>query len=72
MFNYITYYMIGGFPIIMYWGIVTLFLLLFTAAISVMNKKGINKIGFKWHPRVAFVTIAFAIVHALMGILSYI
>jgi hypothetical protein len=72
MFNSLTYYMIAGFPLMMYVGIVTLSLLLSTTAISVMNKRGINKIGFKWHPRMAFVTIAFAILHALLGILSYI
>lgn len=72
MFESVTYYTIAGYPLIMYLGIVTLFLLLFTAGISIMNRRGINRIGFKWHPRMAYVTIAFAIAHALLGILSYI
>ena len=72
MFNGITYMMVGPLPLIAYVGMVTLFLLLFTAAISILNKRGYRRISFKWHPRIAKITILFAIVHALMGLLSYV
>jgi hypothetical protein len=72
MLESVTYYTVAGLPLIVYAGIVTLFLSLLTASISILNKRGKNWIGFKWHPRVAYVTIAFAIAHALLGLLSYV
>lgn len=71
MLEQITYFQILGKPLIMYGGIITLLLLLFTAIIAVLNKKGINKIPFKWHPIMARITIAFAIIHGLLGVLAY-
>ena len=68
----IAYFQILGKPFILYVGVLTLSLLLLTASISIMNRRGINKIPFKWHSRVAFVTIAVAIIHAIIGISAYI
>ncbi len=64
----IAYYEILGLPIIIYTGMITLLLLLFTASISMFNAKGINYISFKWHPRIAKITIVFALIHALFGL----
>ncbi len=72
MFNTITYYMIGGLPLIVYTGFVTLFFIVFAAAVSYMNRKGFRKIGFKWHSRLAKIGIALAVIHGTMGLLSYI
>ena len=73
MLEYITYHLIYGRPLIMYLGILTLSSFLFTAAISVLNVKfGINKIPFKWHPRMAAISITLAIIHGTLGILAYI
>jgi hypothetical protein len=69
--NQITYFQILGKPLIMYAGIITIFLLLFTAAIAIMSKKGNSKIPFKWHPIFARITIVFALVHGLLGVLAY-
>jgi hypothetical protein len=71
MLNGITYYIIFGKPLIMYGGILTLACLLFTAAISVMNNKGIHNIPFSRHPIMARITIALALIHGTLGILAF-
>jgi hypothetical protein len=71
MLENITYYPIFGKPLILYGGIITLLSLLFTASISVMNKKGMHVIPFKWHSRMAAVTIVLALIHGLLGLLAY-
>lgn len=55
----------------MYGGIMTLLLLLSTATIGYLNLKGIVKIPFKWHPRIAIATIIVAIIHGLFGLSMY-
>lgn len=73
MLEYITYYQILGKPLIMYLGILTLSSFLFTASIAVLNVKfGIAKIPFKWHPRMAAISITLALIHGTLGILAYI
>ncbi|HII72619.1 TPA: hypothetical protein HA265_07720 [Candidatus Woesearchaeota archaeon] len=52
-------------------GVLTLLSLLFTASISVMNKKGIKKIPFEWHSRMAIVTIVLGLIHAALAFLAY-
>ncbi len=71
MLENVSYYQIFGKPLIMYSGILTLLSFLFTASIAIMNKKGINKIPFKWHPRMAVISIILAIAHGALGILAY-
>lgn len=71
MFRNITYFLIFGKPLIMYVGILTLFSFLFTATIAILNKKGIQKIPFAWHPRMAIISITLAVIHGLLGILAY-
>ncbi|MBN2459746.1 hypothetical protein JXB28_05670 [Candidatus Woesearchaeota archaeon] len=67
----ITYFQILGKPLIMYGGILTLLLLLFTASIAILNKKGIHTIPFQWHQRMAITTIIFALIHGMLGVLAY-
>jgi len=71
MLESISYYLIFGKPLIMYGGILTLLSLLFTASISILNKKGVHIIPFEWHPRVAIFTICIAAVHGFLGIMHY-
>jgi len=71
MLENISYYLIFGKPLIMYGGILTLLSFLFTASISILNKKGINKIPFKWHPRMAIISIALAMIHGFLAIMHY-
>ncbi len=60
-----------GKPLVMYGGIFTLLLLLFTATVGFLNFKGISVIPFKWHPRLALTTIIVALVHGLFGLSIY-
>jgi len=58
MLTQITYYPILGKPLIMYLGILTLLLFLIAAVIPMLNRKGINRIPFQWHPRIAKIAMA--------------
>lgn len=69
--EFISQYMIFGRPLIMYLGILTLSSFLFTASISVMNRRGITIIPFKWHPRMAAFSIILASIHGTFGIALY-
>ena len=71
MLEEISYAMILGKPLIFYLGILTVTGLLITAAIPVLNNRGIRIIPFNWHPRCAAVTICFAIIHGALGVLVY-
>lgn len=71
MFRNIAYYLIFGKPLIMYLGILTFCLIIFTALVGYMNLHGKTMIPLKWHFRLAKITIALAIIHGALGILSY-
>jgi hypothetical protein len=71
MFQDISYTLIFGKPLILYLGVLTIFAFMFTAAIAVLNSKGIRTIPFKWHPRCAVVAISLALVHGALGIMAY-
>ncbi len=72
MLTNVIYFQILGKPLIMYMGILTLLAFLFTASIAIATKKGIKFIAFKWHRRMAYVSIGLAVFHGLMGILIHI
>ena len=71
MFQDISYALFFGKPLIMYLGVLTLLAFLFTAAIAILNFKGIYTIPFKWHPRCAAIAICIALVHGALGMLAY-
>jgi hypothetical protein len=71
MFGQIAYTLIFGKPVIVYLGILTLALLLLTAAIPVLNRNSIRTIPLAWHPRCAMATICLALFHGMLGILAY-
>lgn len=71
MFVNVAYFLIFGKPLIFYTGILTLLSFLFTALIGFLNYNGIHKIPFKWHPRMAVISITLALLHGLMGLLVY-
>ena len=71
MFQDISYALFFGKPLILYLGVLTLLAFLFTAAIAVLNFKGIRTIPFKWHPRCAAIAICLGLVHGALGILAY-
>ena len=69
MITQIAYHSILGLPVVAYFGMITLLLLLSTATVGFLNFKMItNAIPFKWHPRLAAATIIFAIVHAILAL----
>jgi len=72
MLENISYFLIFGKPLILYLGILTLTLLVSTATVGYLNFKGRTVIPFKWHPRLAALTLSVAAVHATLGILLYI
>lgn len=68
MISSIALTLLFGKPLVMYGGILTFFLLIFTATVGALNFKGIHVIPFKWHPILAIITITVAIIHGLMGL----
>ena len=71
MLQAIAFYPVFGKPFIMYLGILTLTGFLATAAIAVANRHGIHTIPFVWHPRLAVLSIACAVIHGTLGILMF-
>jgi len=57
-----------GLPLVMYGGVLTFLLVIFTATVGLLNYKKITIIPFKWHPRLAVTTITVAVVHAVFGL----
>lgn len=55
----------------MYVGILTLLSFLFTALIGFLNFRGNHKIPFRWHPKMAALSITLALIHGVLGILLY-
>jgi len=68
MIHTLAYTLFFGKPLIMYGGLITFAMLLFTATVGALNFKGITVIPFRWHPRLAILTIIFAIFHAFLGL----
>jgi hypothetical protein len=71
MIHDIALTLIFGKPAVMYGGILTFLLLLFTATVGFLNFKGISVIPFRWHPRLAIITIIVAVIHGLFGLSIY-
>lgn len=57
---------IAGLPLAFWFGIVTFACLLITATLGVVTLKGLYRIPFKWHMRMAVVTIFFAVIHVIL------
>jgi uncharacterized metal-binding protein len=72
MFQEISYYLIGGIPLVVYLGIIVFILFILTALIAVLRKKGKTKVSVQWHYRFAFLSIALGTIHLILGIFSYI
>jgi len=71
MISQIAYSHIGSLPVIAYFGMATLILLLSTATVGFLNFRGDTRIPFKWHPRLAGATITIAIIHAILALSVY-
>ena len=71
MVSSLAFHLFLGKPLIMYGGILTFLSLLTTATIGVLNMKGITIVPFKWHPRMAIITIILSTIHAFFGLSIY-
>ena len=60
MLSTIAFYQIFGLTVASLFGILALLLFLFTGLVGMLNKKGINKIPFKWHHRASTTAIVSA------------
>lgn len=58
-------------PLVLYAGVLGFLFLLFTAIVGMLNFKGIQAIPFRWHPRLAVITIIVIIIHAILGLSIY-
>lgn len=57
-----------GLPLVLYGGLITLLLVIFTATIGFLNFKRTSIIPFKWHPIFAIITVTVAIIHGILGL----
>ena len=71
MLQEITFYPILGMPLIVYGGVGTFLLFFLTAAVGYSNYKGIRRIGFKWHLRLAVLSLISGLFHGLLGLMAY-
>lgn len=67
MINNLAFTLFLGIPLVGYLGAITLLLMLFTATVGALNMKGVTIIPFKWHPRLAIITITIALIHGILG-----
>ena len=71
MLQEFSYYLIFGRPIILYLGMITICMFLATASIPFLSQRGVVKIPFVWHARMAVLSICIALVHGGLGVAAY-
>jgi hypothetical protein len=64
----LAYYNLGGLPLLIYFGIVSLLLLITTGLFGFLVLKG--KVKFSWHKWFAIAAITIAVIHAILVISS--
>ncbi|HZV47359.1 MAG TPA: hypothetical protein VFG06_08450, partial [Thermodesulfovibrionales bacterium] len=69
MLSKITYYQILGISLITYLGILALLLFAATAFVAIRRKRG-GLLLFRWHHRLATVSIILAFTHGILGLLG--
>ncbi len=60
-----------GLPIALYFGIITFICMMVTVVTGVLVLRGLYHIPFRWHMRMAWVTIFFALVHITLVIWQF-
>ncbi len=71
MLENISYFLIFGRPLIWYLGILTFISLVSTATVGYLNFRGKMIIPFRWHPRLAALTLTLAVIHGTLGLMLY-
>ena len=67
----IALHKIFGLPLIAYGGIITMLLFLTTATLGWLIKNGKANISLNWHFNMAKISITFALIHGLVGLLMF-
>ncbi len=70
MLYQIAYYPIFGYPFILHLGLIALILFLIAVSISTLFKRRVKN-HFKIHRLIAAISIVFALVHGILGLLIY-
>lgn len=70
MFLDIAYYNFLGLPLVKWLGIVAICCFALTATISILSRRKIRFIPFKWHPRMAYISLTVAAAHTLLVLLA--
>jgi Ca2+/H+ antiporter len=65
-----AYSLFLGKPLIFYFGILTITSVFTTAFLGYLSSKGKRK-AFKWHVRLAILSLILALIHRFMGISSF-
>jgi len=68
MIHNLAFSLFLGFPLIMYGGLLAFLLLLLTLTVGALNYRGIRTIPFKWHPRLALLTLIVSLIHVFFGL----
>ncbi len=68
----IAFHPLGPFPMIFYLGIISYAGLLATSTVMVLTRRKVVRIPFKYHHWLAYLTIAVATFHGLLGISIYV
>lgn len=63
--------LVFGFPVVFWSGLLTLALMLATAAIMILNLHAKTRIPVGLHHKAAFLTIASAIIHMILALSAY-
>jgi hypothetical protein len=71
MLDNISYFLIFGIPFIVYLGIITFFMIILTAVLAILKRRGKMSLSIKWHFRLAYVSLFLAILHSFLGVLIY-
>jgi hypothetical protein len=69
VFGEFTYAVIFGRPVLFWLGTITISFLIVTAVLGLMTLRG--KVKFKWHKRMAIITIIWALIHGILAMLGY-
>ncbi|MCL4354138.1 hypothetical protein M1349_01555 [Patescibacteria group bacterium] len=67
----LAYYPILGFPLIFYLGILTYISFLFTASVGYFYFTGRPILPFKWHPRMAVISLILGLIHGALAASAY-
>ena len=67
----LAYKELFGLPLVGYLGIMTFLSVLFTFVVGFLNRRSIRVFPFRWHPRLAKVSITLALIHGLLALSTF-